>query len=286
MRRGTMGTARERTDHFTHSSSGQWVISVAEAETLSAVELSRYHDEGFIIRRGVFPAGEMAAFATDTERLLSERRDLIDRRNLRCRFMPHVETGEPIFEVFDPVIDVSPVAAQFATDVRLLSMIESIYGEPASLFKEKLIFKPSGAKGYNLHQDIPRQWAGFPRTFLTVLIPIDAATHENGCTQVFTGYHHSFIEVGDPNVYMLPDDCVDPGRRVNLLLSPGDVAIFHGLTPHCSGPNLSAGLRRGFYVSYNALSDGGDQRAAHYAKFQESMRPRLCPEAPETVYFR
>lgn len=239
-----------------------------------------------MIRREVFSPAEMLDFAADTERLLTDRADFIDKLNLRCRFMPHVETGEPVFEVFDPVIDISPVAARFAADPRILAMVESIYGEAASLFKEKLIFKPAGAKGYNLHQDIPRHWAGFPRTFLTVLIPIDAATLDNGCTQVFTGYHHSFIEVGAPNLYMLPDDCVDPSRRVNLLLNPGDVAIFHGLTPHCSGPNRSAGLRRGFYVSYNALSDGGDQRTAHYAKFQAGMRPRLCPEAPDTVYFR
>ena len=172
--------------------------------------------------------------------------------------MAHVETGEKLFEVFDPVNDISPVCERFTNDPRLLKrMVESIYGEPACLFKEKLIFKPPGALGYNLHQDIPRTWAGFPRTFLTVLIPIDRSTQENGCTEIFSGYHHEFMAPPDrPDLYMLPADSVDPARRVRLVLEPGDVAIFHGLTPHRSDPNRSSEMRRVFYVSYNARSDG------------------------------
>lgn len=257
------------------------------ASSLSLAELSEYRQTGFVVRRGLFDPGEIARLIVETERLLTERLDLIDPKNLRCRYMPHVDTGEPVFEVFDPVIDVSPVCAQFASDRRILAMVESICGESACLFKEKLIFKPAGALGYDLHQDIPRYWEGFPQSFLTVLIAIDRATERNGCTEVFSGYHHELLSPPDrPDLYMLPDDAVDPLRGVKLLLDPGDVAVFHGMTPHRSAPNRSPELRRGFYVSYNALSDGGDQRAAHYAQFQEKMRKRLAPEAPDSVYFR
>jgi hypothetical protein len=229
----------------------------------------------------------MQTLLQETERLLAERHDLIDRCNLRCRFMPHVETGEKVFEVFDPVNDISPVCEKFSSDPKLLAIVESILGEPACLFKEKLIFKPPGVLGYNLHQDIPRYWEGFPRTFLTVLIPIDPTTTENGCTEVFSGYHHGFLSpAGRPDLYMLPDEAVDPARRVKLIVDPGDVAVFHGLTPHRSDPNRSGGLRRVFYVSYNARSDGGDQRAAHYREFQERMRGHLTSQGRENPYFR
>lgn len=85
---------------------------------------------------------------------------------------------------------------------------------------------------------------------------------------------------------MLPDDCVDPARRVNLVLDSGDVAIFHGLTPHRSAANRSGDMRRVFYVSYNARSDGGDQRERHYREFQERMRARLAAESDRAPYFR
>lgn len=74
--------------------------------------------------------------------------------------------------------------------------------------------------------------------------------------------------------------------RVLLELDPGDVAVFRGLTPHQSAPNRSSQPRRAFYVSYNALSDGGDQRAGHYAQFQERMRARLAPTSAQPLYFR
>ena len=75
-----------------------------------------------------------------------------------------------------------------AHDARIRGPLAAIYGDEACLFKDKLIFKPPGAKGYALHQDF-MGWNGFPESFVTVLVPIDAADEENGCTEVFPGYH-------------------------------------------------------------------------------------------------
>lgn len=257
-----------------------------EIRGLAAAELAQYRESGFIVLRGVFAATEMAEFAAEADRLLAERTELIDRNNLRCRFMPHVASGESLFEVFDPVNDLSPAFERLAADRRILVIVESIYGEPALLFKEKLIYKPPGALGYDLHQDIPRSWPGFPRSFLTVLFPIDEATEANGCTEVFAAYHRDFLGPDDNVSYMLPADAVDPSRGVRLLLAPGDVAVFHGLTPHRSAPNRSNRSRRAFYASYNAHSEGGDQRARHYAEFHEKMQARLSPEDRAAAYFR
>ncbi len=252
---------------------------------LSSEQLREYETHGFLVLRDVFHADEIGELLAETERLLTERRDLISPNNLRCRYMAHHQTGEPLFEVFDPVNDVSPVCERFTTDPRIVSAVESIYGEPACLFKDKLIFKPPGATGYRLHQDIPLGWKGFPQSFVTVLIPIDASSTGNGCTEVFAGYHSGHLS-SNPSEYMLPDELVDETRRVNLELEPGDIAVFHGLTPHRSGPNRSGGMRRALYVSYNAISEGGDQRAAHYAEFQSKTRQRLEAQSAEPVFFK
>lgn len=246
--------------------------------------LAEYEKNGFVILRNVFSPGEMQELLAETDRLLRERSDLIHPNNLRCRYMAHHETGEQLFEVFDPVNDLSEICRKFCFDQRIQSVLEQIYGEPACLFKEKLIFKPPGALGYQLHQDIPLYWPGFPRSFLTVLIPIDPSSVENGCTEVYSDYHHDFLSK-DPSVYMLPPDCVDPSRKTSLTLNPGDIAIFHGLTPHRSDPNRSSSTRRVFYVSYNALSDGGDQHDAHYEEFHERMRGYRQSTATGEVYY-
>lgn len=259
--------------------------SVENEHWLTDRELCDYEANGFVIRRQVFTPLEMSELLSECDRLLAEHADLINLSNLRCRFMPHHETGEQLFEVLDPVNDLSSVCQRFTTDPRILGAVESIYREPPCLFKEKLIFKPPGALGYKLHQDIPFGWKGFPRSFLTVLIPIDPSTEENGCTEVFSGYHSDFIS-NDSATYMLPDDSVDITRRTHLALNPGDIGIFHGLTPHCSAPNRSSQMRRVFYVSYNALSDGGDQRAAHYAEFHERLKKWPRAGATEPLFFR
>lgn len=245
----------------------------------------RYRADGYVVVRGLFDRHEMQELADEADRLLSEHYDLIDPLNLRCRYMPHCETGEKLFEVFDPVNDLSPVCERFSQDARILTLLEAIYGEPAVLFKDKLIFKPPGATGYRLHQDIPLAWPGFPNTFLTVLFPIDPCSEDNGCTEVYRGYHTAHLS-DDAESYMLSDSVVDRSRRLPLEMEPGDVAIFHGLTPHRSEPNRSTRWRRTLYTSYNAISDGGDQREAHYAEFQLRMRERFAAAGVDNSYFK
>lgn len=259
--------------------------STARCPTLSSTDHRGYLQNGFLVVKQVFALDEIRDLQAECDRLLTERSDLINPSNLRCRYMPHYQTGEPLFELFDPVSDISPLCEQFAADPRIVGLVESIYGEACCLFKEKLIFKPPGALGYNLHQDIPYGWRGFPASFLTVMIPIDPSTEENGCTEVFAGYHQDFLSK-DASVYMLPEDCVDIKRRHFLSLEPGDIALFHGLTPHRSAPNRSDQMRRVLFTSYNTLADGGNQRAAHYAEFHERLRLRPRPGQTDALYFR
>ncbi|MBL8818458.1 MAG: phytanoyl-CoA dioxygenase family protein [Planctomyces sp.] len=260
-------------------------IDTGRTAKISSEQLKAYHDDGFVILRSLFSPAEMDLIQQECDRLLAEYSQFIDPLNLRCRFMPHHKSGEPLFEVFDPVNDLSELLHQVCFDVRITSALEAIYQEPAELFKEKLIYKMPGANGYRLHQDIPQSWPGWPCSFLTVLLAIDGCSRSNGCTEVYRGYHGGFL-LADPSEYMLSDDCVCQSRREFLELGSGDVAIFHGLTPHGSAANQSAGTRRAFYISYNARSDGGDQRHSHYDAFQAMLKDRLIPESTGVPYFR
>ena len=67
----------------------------------------RYHEDGFLVVRGVFSDDEIAALAAEAETLIG-RTDLIDKQNIRCRWQDHAETKECRFDCFDPVIDIGP----------------------------------------------------------------------------------------------------------------------------------------------------------------------------------
>lgn len=257
----------------------------AAPRSLSRQQLAEYREQGFLVLPGVFAEAEIEELAAEADGLV-ERRELIDSANIRCRWQNHVDSGACLFECFDPVVDIGPVSARLAHDPRILEPLKSIYGEPAALFKDKLIFKPPGARGYNLHQDFIG-WPDFPETFVTVQLAIDAADDDNGATEVFPAYHRAgYLSPLDGEYHDVPLDKVDLARGVRLALQPGDVAMFGCFTPHRSAPNRSQRWRRQLYLSYNAWSDGGDRRAAHYREFHEWLRKKYAEYGKTEVYFR
>jgi hypothetical protein len=265
---------------------------IAETETappqsvVGADQLQRWRDDGFLVLPGFFSADRIAAVADEVDELLRRHSSLINVNNLRCRFLTNVRTDECQFECFDPVIDLSLGCHRLALDSKLLAVLGALHGEEACLFKDKLIYKPPGVKGYDLHQDFI-SWPDFPRSFTTVVIPFDRVDRENGCTEVFPGYHAAgLLTPEDGEFHLLPEQAVDDSRAVPLILDPGDIAIFTAFTPHRSAPNRSGRWRRQFFPSYNKLSDGGHQRPKHYEDFQRWLRGKYAAYGKTDTYFR
>src|SRR5262249_23190718 len=146
-----------------------------------------YEEEGFVVVRGLLDPATVGQAREEAVALLG-RHDLISTRNLRCRWQTNVGSNECQVATSDPIIDLPPACRALTEDGGLLDVLAGLYGEPACLFKDKLIYKPPGCPGYALHQDWIA-WPDFPRSFLTVLVPLDATELANGCTIVYPGYH-------------------------------------------------------------------------------------------------
>lgn len=252
---------------------------------LTREQIQNYQTDGYLILRGLFAPAEIAVLAFEAQ-MLAGRQDLVDTANIRCRWQDHVTTGECIFDCFDPVIDIGPVSRAFARDERIMAPLRALYDDEAHLFKDKLIFKPPGAKGYALHQDYI-SWKEFPESFITVILAIDPTDAENGATEVFPGYHRQgYLSAKDGDYHELPLDAIDSSKGVLLDLQPGDLAFFSGFTPHRSAPNASDRPRRQLYLSYNAGRDGGEQRDAHYRQFHDWLTEKYAQYGKTGVYFR
>ena len=271
------------TKHFGESS-----VSV-EPQGLSENEIAFYQEQGYLVIRNVFSSEEIECLAEDVERVIREVPERLVAGNLRVRFKSHVVTNESLLEVLDPIADLSQVARQVAHDVRIMSILHDLYGEPALLFKDKLIYKPPGADGATLHQDWI-SWPGFPESFLTVLLAIDPFTAESGATEVYPRLHRKgYLSPRDGKHHVLTPEILsresEYAEPVPLLLGPGDLAIFGCFVPHRSSANQSRVCRRGYFMSYNAASDGGDQYANHYNEFHQWIRERTPPEQRERLFF-
>lgn len=254
--------------------------------TLSPPSLrSQWDRDGFVIVRGLFNPSEIAVASADADRVRNEYTRLVDVKNIRCRWQDNVFTGDCQFDAFDPIIDLSPVCRALAYEHRLFDLLADLYGEPPCLFKDKLIYKLPGAKGYGLHQDWIA-WERFPRSFLSVLVPLDPADESNGCTLVYPGCHHAGpLTPADGTYRELPASCVDEATAVPLVLEPGDAAVFGGFTPHRSNPNLSDRPRRQLYFSYTKASDGGELREQHYADFHQYLKAKYAEYGKTDTYY-
>jgi ectoine hydroxylase-related dioxygenase (phytanoyl-CoA dioxygenase family) len=255
------------------------------ATALDSTQIRGYQKDGYLVVHGVFSADEVRAMDAEAARLL-QRTDLMDTDNIRCRWQDDVVTGECRFDCFDPVVDLSPLFDRVARDGRLFAIMSALYGEPACLFKDKLIFKPANAKGYSLHQDYIA-WPSFPKTFATLIVAIDRSDAESGGTEVFPGEHaHGNLTAPDGHYHDLPEFLVASAPGKVLALNPGDIAVFGGYMPHRSAANRSAHSRRLLYLSYNALSDGGEQREAHYAEFGQWLQEQYSKYGRTCTFFR
>jgi len=240
---------------------------------LSDDELTFYHREGYVILRDLFSKAEVDVLASDVARLIAERSDTFHSKNMRVRFKPNVNASQPVVEVIDPISDLSNIAKAICLDKRLTDKVASICGEACCLFKDKYFCKPAGTDGVPLHQDWIG-WPTFPESFLTVLLAVDPFNPSTGATQVYPRMHsNGYLSPKDGMHHLLKHESMTTAATC-LTLEPGDVAIFSCFTPHYSDPNSSNGNRRGYFISYNAASEGGEQWASHYSEFHQWIRSR------------
>ncbi len=227
--------------------------------------------------RGRFGADEVAVWRAECDRL--EASGVLHPDNLRT----HVLNSSRPPDRLDPVVDLSPVFRDLA--VGLASLAGELLGEEAALFKDKLIFKRPGARGYLAHQDFAYwHWLPVPPSALvTVLVAVDGASAANGAVELFGGLHHRLLtEEGRPAD--VPDSALPPSGFL-AETAPGDVIAFHSLTPHRSGDNATDGSRRQLFLSY-AAAGHGDLYRPYYERLRASVLDALPPEARSRAYFR
>ena len=251
-------------------------------DALDEAEIDGYRRRGYAALRGVFAAGEVAAWEAESRRLL--RLGLAHEDNWRT-VLYRSPAGLAVVDRLSPVIDISPVFASLVRDARILRPLGELCGDALLLFKDKLIYKMPGAAGYEMHQDYS-SWQTFPRDLVNVIVAIDGADARNGGVEFFPGYHGRLLSTEGELRYMSAAETkqIDLGTGEVLTTEPGDVVVFDCLTPHRSGVNRSNRLRRQLYLTYSPARHG-DLYGAQLRYIEETERARRGAAAAR-LFFR
>lgn len=243
--------------------------------------IDHYRCNGWVKISGALPSTLVSELASEAEKVSKIYSDL-DERNLRLAI--GTIGGSRTLEQVSRISDVSKAFCRLRADPGLLAPLYLIYDKsPPIIFKDKLIYKPPGAKGALLHQDYA-YWQGFPRSLLTVAIPIDRCTRTNECTYFFSPWRDVLFPTDD-------NLCVKNGHLKMEEATPcemelGDICIFDCMTPHFSNRNNSDASRRCLFFSYARAADG-DHYAAHHSHFVNYTIKHFRPkELREKYYFK
>ena len=222
---------------------------------LTAADIARYHEDGFVFVRGLFDAEETALLRSAMEQdpaIKSHSLLRADQEGGATRIALWNRAGDSVYGL----------AARTA---KVVDTAEALIGEPVYHFQSKLTAKdPHVGGAWEWHQDYGYWYYNgcLEPKMLSIMIALDPTDAGNGCLKVLRGSH----KLGRlDHVQVTPgQNTTDPERMpsivaryplVDCVLAPGDAVIFHGNTLHRSDQNTSDRRRWTFLCCYNAVSN-------------------------------
>lgn len=243
----------------------QW----SEDAPISQEEARHYEDKGYLIKKNVFSAEEIALLIDTSFTLRSNGQDI---RSEDLVTEPGSDAVRTIFRLDEH----SDVFARLAADARLASVARFLLGDEVYLHQSRLNYKPGfTGKEFYWHSDFETWHAedGMPNmraVSASVLLTDNSAL--NGPLMLIPGSHRQFIachgetpdanhesslkkqEVGVPSRDILEKLAAEAG--LDAATGPaGTVIFFECNTLHASNGNVTPFPRSNAFFVYNAVSN-------------------------------
>ncbi len=256
---------------------------MADSLELTPAERSRYEDEGFFVREGVFGDSDLERLRGAAERVVAQAaeaarqkarqvaRDAAPRSDdYRIDGNRYVEVadstvqfehreGSETIRVIEPFHHLDPVFDRLVADPRIvLPLCGVLEAERISLWTDKINLKrPREGSGFRWHQDSP-YWShvcGHCDRLPNVMITLDAADRENGCFRLIPGSHKQGFLPGLDDGSQLGPLFTDPAyfdesSQWLAEVPAGSLVVFSAHTVHGSEPNASDRARRAIVLTY------------------------------------
>jgi len=218
---------------------------------LTAPDIKGFERDGYVIKRSLLTAGQVAALQDTLVNDVALRRRTDGRRDGDGESVEIALWNEPGEDSFGAL----------ARSELLVGAAATLLGGEVYHYHSKLNTKRPGAGGtWVWHQDYGYWYDNgclFP-DLLSVAVALSPMSAANGCLKLLAGSHRAgrvrHLRIGDQTG-------ADPERvaaledRLNTVAfeaEPGDVMLFHCNVLHTSAPNRSDHSRELLLVAYNA----------------------------------
>jgi phytanoyl-CoA hydroxylase len=221
-------------------------VAVPAPMSLTAEQRAAYGRDGFVVVSGVFAPQELETIDQEIDRLLT---------------IPGNDAGAHRTGWIMEVARRSEITRQFAEDERLLSLIQEIVQPGVAIHSTKLVTKlPHSEEICHWHQDEafyrrPDDPETHSQTRMSVWVPLQAATLDNGCLWVVPGSHtwgiedYTMVQTGTCRK-RIDREAYANEHAISVPVAAGSAVLFSAWTWHHSKGNQTNHVRRAFIVSY------------------------------------
>jgi len=241
-------------------------------DPVSPPHVVEYRRHGYAVLRGVFSAAEIAelAAAFDREYAIGMKHGRSFRHGNLVYRIGHDAALGPIVRLVQWPSYHDAVLNRFRQDPRMLQILAPLIGIDCKQIINQLHWKPPGAAmvDFAFHQDArfrrPRTaFRDLANTYVQTGIAIDRHDRASGAMRMLPDSQRlgdidlvGKARVADTAVseLVLCEAGLDPGQLVDLVLEPGDVALWNSFTIHGSGPNTTQRDRRLYLNGYAAAA--------------------------------
>jgi len=233
-----------------------------------------YWEKGYTVLRGVFAPDEIEDLARSFDRAYAEgmTHHATWRHQNRVFWIDHHESIGRYVRGCQWQSWVDPLLAQIRTDPRMLAILEPLIGNHLKQIINQMHWKtPGTGQTWGLHQDcrsrkpshcfrdlatsyvqtglaIDRQWAG------NGAMKIVPGSHKKGLLAAMQGGSHR-----EERTDAVSQAGFDPDEAIDVVMEPGDVALWGPYTIHGGGINTTADNFRRLYINGYVKWDNCDR---------------------------
>jgi len=263
-----------------------------------AADLTQYWRDGYAIVRGFFGQPELVEIASALDQLHAEgvaHGRCYRHGNLFYNVARERDGSEPLVRMVQWPSYHQPVLNRVRLDTRFAELLDPLIGSDLKQIINQVHWKAPGSLGdFAWHQDSrfrrpDSAYRNLATAYIQTGLAIDPHTPESGCMRIIPRSHLRGDLRMDGTVKALGSAMTDAALAevglceadaIDLLLEPGDLALWSPYLVHGSGKNSSAHKRR-LYI--NGYVRAGDCDRGEWA-FRNGEPVPLGPE-PALVHF-